>query len=151
MCENKRIISHSWFQYWMGHKGDMSARYSTEKLLRTGVVEEMRGKFNECCKYIETEQRGDDGTAQLKKVFRALALITGHSEEEVERPVAIYRTKTGKPAQDKTIRSYLADLASKGIIKEWWIPDRFIMAENMPMTSTGKIDKKALRITVDKQ
>ena len=85
MCENKRIISHSWFQYWMGHKGDMSARYSTEKLLRTGVVEEMRGKFNECCKYIETEQRGDDGTAQLKKVFRALALITGHSEEEVEK------------------------------------------------------------------
>ena len=85
MCENKRIISHSWFQYWMGHKGDMSARYSTEKLLRTGVVEEMRGKFKECCKYIETEQRGDDGSAQLKKVFRALALITGHSEEEVER------------------------------------------------------------------
>ena len=45
----------------------------------------LRGKFNECCKYIETEQRGDDGSAQLKKVFRALALITGHSEEEVER------------------------------------------------------------------
>ena len=85
MCENKRIISHSWFQYWMGHKGDMSARYSTEKLLRTGVVEEMRGKFKECCKYIETEHREDDGTAQLKKVFRALVLITGHSEEEIQK------------------------------------------------------------------
>ncbi len=85
MCENKRIISHSWFQYWMGHKGDMSARYSTEKLLRTGVVEEMRGKFKECCKYIETEHREDDGAVQLRKVFHALALITGHSEEEVEK------------------------------------------------------------------
>ena len=85
MSENKRIISHGWFQYWMGHKGDMSARYSTEKLLRTGVVEEMREKFKECCRYIETEHPVDEGEVQLKKVFRAIATITGHSEEEIQK------------------------------------------------------------------
>ncbi len=80
-----------------------------------------------------------------------VAVIGMHDDKWVERPVAIYRTSTGKPVPDETIKTYLTELASKGLIKGWWIPDRFILVENMPMTSTGKIDKKVLRVTVDKQ
>jgi len=78
-----------------------------------------------------------------------VAVIGVHDDKWVERPVAIYRTRSGADVQDEIIRSRLKDLASKGIIKDWWIPDRFIRLDNMPMTGTGKIDKKALRTMLE--
>jgi non-ribosomal peptide synthetase component E (peptide arylation enzyme) len=32
-----------------------------------------------------------------------------------------------------------------GRIPKWWIPDDIVFISNIPLTSTGKIDKKELR------
>lgn len=69
-----------------------------------------------------------------------------------ERPVAVYRTSDSLRVGDEVIVSHLRDLASRGgLIREWWIPERFIRVESMPMTGTGKIDKKALRAALSQQ
>jgi hypothetical protein len=44
IAESKGFISHPWRQFFMGHKGDIEVRYSTNKSrLPPGMIEEMRG------------------------------------------------------------------------------------------------------------
>jgi fatty-acyl-CoA synthase len=35
--------------------------------------------------------------------------------------------------------------APRGKILKWWIPDKFIVVDQIPGTSIGKYDKKAMR------
>jgi len=35
----------------------------------------------------------------------------------------------------------------EGKISKWWIPERFIFVDQIPRTSVGKFDKKAIRST----
>ncbi len=62
-----------------------------------------------------------------------------------ERPVAFFKAKTGREFDENRARIYLSGLVDSGKIQKWWIPDRFIEVDTMPMTGTGKIDKKELR------
>lgn len=63
-----------------------------------------------------------------------------------ERPVAFVKTRTGQKFDENKARNYLGSLVEAGKIRKWWIPDKFITIDAMPMTGTGKIDKKELRI-----
>jgi hypothetical protein len=49
IAESRGLISHPWRQFFMGHKGDIEARYSTNKgRLPPEMVEEMRGAYRKC-------------------------------------------------------------------------------------------------------
>ena len=56
-----------------------------------------------------------------------------------ERPVLIVERMSGASLDEADIRAWLEPRLVK-----WWLPDRIIFAE-VPLTATGKIDKKALR------
>ncbi|MEM3844865.1 MAG: site-specific integrase [Candidatus Parvarchaeota archaeon] len=58
VCENKGLVSHNWREYWTGHKGDISARYSTNKKLTQDKIEEMRSTYLKCTPYLETQKKG---------------------------------------------------------------------------------------------
>ncbi|ARM75527.1 long-chain-fatty-acid--CoA ligase [Acidianus manzaensis] len=72
-----------------------------------------------------------------------VAVVGVKDEKWGERPVAFIVPKGD--LKEEELRSFLNDLANKGRIQKWWIPDRFIFINTMPLTSTNKIDKKALR------
>jgi site-specific recombinase XerC len=57
-AENKGLISHPWRTSFMGHKGDIEARYSTNKRLPPDMIEEMRSAYARASKYFETEEHG---------------------------------------------------------------------------------------------
>jgi len=49
IAESKGKISHPYLQFLMGHKGDMEARYSTNKgILPPDMVEDMRATYKKC-------------------------------------------------------------------------------------------------------
>ena len=49
IAESKGKISHPYLQFMMGHKGDMEARYSTNKgVLPPDMIEDMRKAYREC-------------------------------------------------------------------------------------------------------
>jgi fatty-acyl-CoA synthase len=57
-----------------------------------------------------------------------------------ERPLLIVVPRQGRtPARD----SVLAHIAQH--FAKWQLPDDVVLAENIPLTATGKIDKKRLR------
>lgn len=55
VAENHGKISHSYRQFFMGHKGDMEARYTTNKgRLPNEVIEDMRASYSRCEEYLST-------------------------------------------------------------------------------------------------
>jgi len=55
IAESKGKISHPYLQFLMGHKGDIEARYSTNKgVLPPDMVEDMRKCYKDCEPYIST-------------------------------------------------------------------------------------------------
>jgi len=62
-----------------------------------------------------------------------------------ERPVALIVSEEGVSLEGETI------LQSLGSMEKWQRPDDFLFVEALPMTGTGKIDKKAIRAMLDDQ
>jgi len=57
-----------------------------------------------------------------------------------ERPILLVETADDGAISDEEL---LAPL--RGRVAPWWIPDAVIRLANMPLASTGKIDKMRLR------
>ncbi len=85
IAESKGIISHPWRQFIMGHKGDIEARYSTNKRLPPDMIEEMREAYRKCLKYLETrvsEVSEDNAKLYLQQ---QLLLTAGYKQEEIDK------------------------------------------------------------------
>ena len=66
IAEAKGLISHPWRQFFMGHKGDIEARYSTNKgRLPPDMVEEMREAYRRCEPYLQTIQTAEVEDPQI--------------------------------------------------------------------------------------
>jgi fatty-acyl-CoA synthase len=68
------------------------------------------------------------------------AVVAIPDEKWDERPMAVVALKKGASVTDKDILEYLTDK-----IVKWWMPDKVIFIDELPKTSVGKFDKKALR------
>jgi hypothetical protein len=55
IAESKGKIPHAYVQFFMGHKGDIEARYSTEKgRLTPDMIEDMRKCYRDCEQFLST-------------------------------------------------------------------------------------------------
>ena len=73
------------------------------------------------------------------------AVLATDDEEWGERPVAVV---TGDVTAE-ALGAHLADAAEAGRIESWWAPDDVAFVEEMPLTSTGKIQKSSLRDSLE--
>jgi fatty-acyl-CoA synthase len=68
------------------------------------------------------------------------AVIGVPDERWDERPLACVVPKNGLKLDLDSVRAHLASRVAK-----WWIPERWAFVREVPKTSVGKFDKKALR------
>jgi fatty-acyl-CoA synthase len=72
----------------------------------------------------------------------SLAAVIGRPDPKWgERPVLVIQTRESQDVSDEDILSPL-----RGRVAPWWIPDEVIRLPQMPLASTGKIDKMRLRV-----
>ncbi len=86
IAESKGLISHPYLQFLMGHKGDIEARYSTNKgRLPPTMIEEMRESYKKCEPLLST--KAESATEeQIKRTFKEqFLLMSGYSKEEMEK------------------------------------------------------------------
>lgn len=75
-----------------------------------------------------------------------IAAVVGLPHEKWgERPVAFIVPKPNAAVTPEDITSHLLKFVEAGKIPKWWLPDKVVIVNDLPMTGTGKIDKKALR------
>lgn len=72
-------------------------------------------------------------------VFEA-AVIAAPDDRWQERPLAVVVLREGSNISPGELRSWLSDK-----LPRWWLPERWTFIEQVPRTSVGKFDKKALR------
>lgn len=70
---------------------------------------------------------------------RDAAVVGIPSKKWDERPVAVVVPDGAAPSLD-SIHEFLSDKVAK-----WWLPDDVVVVDEIPKTSVGKIDKKAIR------
>ena len=85
IAESKGLISHPWRQFIMGHKGDIEARYSTNKRLPPDMIEEMRESYRKCLKYMET--RVSDVSEDNARLYLQQQLLSavGYRQDEIDK------------------------------------------------------------------
>ena len=86
VSESKGHISHPYLQFLMGHKGDIEARYSTNKgRLPPTMIEEMREAYKKCEPLLSTKAESAS-EEQIKKTMREqFLLVAGFKKEELEK------------------------------------------------------------------
>ncbi len=69
------------------------------------------------------------------------AAVVGVPDERwQERPLAVVVAKPGESVSAEHLREFLADKVAR-----WWLPERWTFVDEIPRTSVGKYDKKAMR------
>ena len=86
LAESKGLVLRDYRQFWMGHKGDIENRYTTNKgRLPENVVEDMREAYRRSQEYLQTTRKDETSEERLRDSFRKqLLLVAGFSAEEVE-------------------------------------------------------------------
>ena len=78
-------------------------------------------------------------------VFEA-AVIGAKDQRWGERPLAVLSLRQNQSATSDDLRKHMEAFVEEGKVAKFWVPDHYvILEEQLPKTSTGKIDKKPLR------
>jgi hypothetical protein len=111
LAESKGLALRDYREFWMGHKGDIENRYTTNKgRLPDGIIEDMREAYKRSQKFIQTTAVKE--SEDLKAVFRKQLLgIAGFSTEEVE---ALDPEMTDEAFQEMVRRRLLGSMVNNG-------------------------------------
>jgi fatty-acyl-CoA synthase len=74
---------------------------------------------------------------------REAAVVGVRSVRWDERPVAVVVPANGEPPTLAELNAFLMERVAK-----WWLPDDVVVVDEIPKTSVGKFDKKAMRATL---
>jgi integrase len=85
LAESRGKIPHSYSQFFMGHQGDMGARYSINKgRLPPELLDDLREAYHRCQPYLQTASKPSVDEDALRTAFRKQFLtLIGYSTEDI--------------------------------------------------------------------
>ena len=86
LAESKGLVLRDYRTFWMGHKGDIENRYTTNKhRLPESVIEDMREAYKRSQDFLQT-MKGEVEEEKIKETFKKqLMAVAGFSGEEVAK------------------------------------------------------------------
>lgn len=155
LAESRGLILRDYRTFFMGHKGDIENRYTTNKhSLPQTVIEDMRKAFARSASFLQSNcSLGADGLLNLRdESYKRMLLLAGYTEEEVdiENILQLSDEEVAKKAREKLLQSVnreasisnsgqkvisldeLSDYLSKG-----WKCDQIIESRQQVIVSCG--------------
>lgn len=85
LAESKGLVLRDYRAFWMGHKGDIENRYTTNKCrLSESVVDDMRKAYERSQPFLSTSKAGESNEEKLQQEFRRqLLLVSGFNAHEI--------------------------------------------------------------------
>ncbi|AFZ69885.1 acyl-CoA synthetase (AMP-forming)/AMP-acid ligase II [Caldisphaera lagunensis DSM 15908] len=74
-----------------------------------------------------------------------VAVIAKKDEKWGERPIAVVKLSKETQNAKELIYEHLRKYVNEGKLSKFWLPDDIIIVNDIPLTGTGKIDKKNLK------
>lgn len=85
IAESKGFISHPWRMFFMGHKGDIESRYSTNKgRLPPDMINDMKSAYLKCLPILATDSREISATDMRKEFLTQILKEDGFTDQEIE-------------------------------------------------------------------
>jgi len=86
LAESKGLVMRDYRMFWMGHKGDIENRYTTNKhRLPQSVIDDMREAYKRSQDYLQTT-KAEVGEEKIKEAFKKqLLAVAGFNEEEMAK------------------------------------------------------------------
>jgi len=129
-----------WRGGWM-HTGDMAVMDEEGYVT---IVDRIKDAVKSGGEWIPTIIL-EDLLVRHPAVFEA-AVIGAKDQRWGERPLAVVSLRQGQSANGDELRKHMEAFVAEGKMAKFWVPDHYvILEEQLPKTSTGKIDKKPLR------
>ena len=72
-----------------------------------------------------------------------VAVIPMYDERWGQRPLAVIQARS--EISETELRDYMMNSVKEGKIAKFWIPDKFIFVDEIPLTSAGKLNKAILK------
>jgi len=87
LAESKGLVLRDYRQFWMGHKGDIENRYTTNKQrLPESVIEDMRAAYERSQEFLQTKEKEETSEEKLRDSFRKqLLLVAGFKQDEIDK------------------------------------------------------------------
>jgi len=121
VAESKKLVLRDYRQFWMGHKGDIEARYTTNKYkFPPDVLEDIRGAYSRLYEFLATSTTEAPGEDKIREEFkRQLLMVAGFRPGEIEKMDVL-----GMDDDDfqETIRRKLAGMMEKNGARQKVVP-----------------------------
>jgi fatty-acyl-CoA synthase len=124
------------------HSGDMATIDEEESVLIMDRAKDVIKSGGEWISSLTLEN-----LINMHPKVQEVAVVAAQSEKWGERPVVVVVPKDeykGKISEEE-LKEHMTQYVEDGKILKWWIPEKFIFVNEIPRTSVGKFDKKALR------
>ncbi|MCE4599976.1 MAG: long-chain fatty acid--CoA ligase [Desulfurococcales archaeon] len=140
--KNPEKTEAAWRGGWF-HTGDIAVWYPDGSIV---IVDRDKDVIKSGGEWISSV-RLEDAISRHECVAQVAVIAAKHPKWQ-ERPVALVVPKPG--CEDKisteSINEFLMkNFVETGQIPKWWLPDKVLVVEDLPKTSVGKINKRALR------
>lgn len=85
--ESKGVVLRDYRQFWMGHKGDIENRYTTNKRrLPETVINDMRQAYERSQEFLQTTKSKETSKEKMTQTFNErFLLISGLKQDEVDK------------------------------------------------------------------
>ena len=133
---------------WQGgylHTGDVAVRDNDGYVRITDRLKDVIKTGGEWISSLEIENMISQHPA-----VREAAVVGVPDAKWGERPLAMVVVDRDSRIGPEDIKSFLMTFVENGVIEKWALPERILITEAIPKTSVGKIDKKVIRVNVQR-